>query len=105
MNTPQLYILDDHDQPCAKLLVHRMSDGTFRYCHPQMRNVKQYHGMTPTSPTPIQDFGVYIKYEKGTIYGELQQPSIATYRDGKPRRWQGEQSFQFNYIKPRQKKP
>jgi len=37
--------------------------------------------------------------ENGTFKAKLENPSIAKYRDGKPRRWQGWEEFSFRLKK------
>jgi hypothetical protein len=38
--------------------------------------------------TLVSDFGVEMAFNGDTVSAEQVRPSIATYRDGKPRNWQ-----------------
>ena len=91
----QLFIVNDYDRPEAKTIAEKRSNGQSYYIHPGLRGDKKYHGMTPSNPTPLEDFGIRWTIENGEIYGEQSDPSVATYKDGKPRKWQGETTFIF----------
>jgi hypothetical protein len=94
-----LFIINDADCPEAACIARKSSkNGKFYYIHPKLRAIKDYYGMTPTRPTPIKDFGVRMVIEANpeggsTLKFTVDQASTATYRDGKPRRWQGTTSF------------
>lgn len=89
------YIVNEYDRPDGERIAEKRENGKFYYMHPSLRNVKQFHGMTPTNPTPIEDFGIVWSVVDGVFHGKLTNPSIATYKDGKPRRWQGWEEFSF----------
>ena len=95
MTPNQLFIVNDFDRPQAKHIARQGRHGKFFYVHPLLRNVKQFHGMTPTDPTPVSDFGISLEIRDGAIYGKLDRESVATYRDGKPRKWQCESEFKI----------
>jgi hypothetical protein len=93
------FIVNDHDRPWAVSLAERREDGKFYYAHPMLRDDKRYHGMTPTSPTPIEAFGIRIALMDGMLYGatDPRLPVTASYSDGRPRKWQGGRSFEFRF--------
>lgn len=92
----RFYIIDDHDRPEGMMIAERREDG-FYYIHPKLKNVKAHHAMQPTRPTPVEDFGIEITISDGMISGKQVRDSVATYRDGKPRKWQGYPEFKFQY--------
>jgi hypothetical protein len=51
---------------------------------------KQYDGMTPRRPTAIEDFGFDVFVGKTEAAFVLRRKSVATYEDGVPRVWQGD---------------
>ena len=95
----EFYILNDHDRPSAEMIVYKKRNGRYRYAHPKLRNIKDYANMTATNPTPVSYFGICIEIQGDTVTGMLTGGSIATYRDGRPRRWQGYGSFSFKFSK------
>lgn len=93
----ELYIIDDWDRP-HEITIARKSkkNGKFYYIHHSLRNVKQHHGMTPDRPTKLEAFGIDWTISNGILTGNLVNTSTATYRDGRPRKWQGLESFTFS---------
>lgn len=100
--TPTLYIVNDFDRPEAKHLAARRKDGKFYYVHPFLRDKKEFHGMTPKRPVPLDDFGFAYKLEDGVITGHAVKASTATYEDGKLRQWQGGPAFEFKFKRKNQ---
>jgi len=90
----RLYIVNHTDRPSEDHIAEKREDG-FYYIHPKLRKVKIYHAMQPTNPTPLKDFGVYVEVELGRLSGRLFGGSVAKYIDGRPRKWQGENTFSF----------
>ncbi len=52
------FIVNDFDRPDEERIAGKGKDGKFYYIHPSLRDVKLYHDMTPTNPTPLEDFGI-----------------------------------------------
>ena len=95
----EFYILNDHDRPEAEMLVYRKTNGCFRYAHPKHRRNKLYQNMTSRSATPVENFGIEISIVGDRVTGAVTSQSIATYSDGRPRKWQGHESFSFQFSK------
>ena len=93
----EFFIVNDFDRPWEELITERRSDGLLYYIHPRLRNKREYHGMNPTNPTPLKDFGITVEVEDGQFKGQYTHSPSATYRDGKLRRWQGSTHFSFSY--------
>jgi hypothetical protein len=89
------YIVNEADRPDHERLAERQPDGTLNYVHPDLRDVECYHGMPMTSATPIEDFGVFIQIQNGTLRGHQLTHSCVKYADGRIRPWQGPASFEF----------
>jgi hypothetical protein len=88
-----LFIVNDFDRPDHKHLTIRKEDGLLYYVHPEM---EKWKGMSVDRATPLEDFGVTCHVELGILHGILtDESSRATYRDGRPRRWQGPERFSF----------
>lgn len=95
----EFYILNDFDRPEDEMLVYRKTNGCFRYAHPKHRRNKLYQNMTSRNATPVSDFGICIEIKGDTVTGMLTGKSVATYRDGRQRKWQGHESFSFKFSK------
>jgi len=91
------FIVNDFDRPDEERIAQQRADGKFYYIHPTLRKVKRYWGMTPENPTPLESFGISIALIGGEFRGCHNNESTATYRDGRPRRWQGEGLFSFSF--------
>ena len=91
----KLFIVNDFDRPDERHIAEQRPDGKFYYVHPDLRDIKDYWGMTPDRPTPLEDFGIRTISRLGVLTGALTDRSIATYRDGRPRKWQGSSPFSF----------
>ena len=90
------FIVNYVDRPDEERIAGKGQDGKFYYIHPSLRDVKLYHGMIPTDPTPLEDFGISWIVGDGKFVGLQLDECRATYRDGRPRRWQGVERFSFN---------
>lgn len=101
--TSRFYIVNRFDCPNEQHMSEKRADGLFYYIHPSLRHDKAYWGMNPSNPTPVEDFGISLTIENGVIRGVLKYPSIATYLDDRPRKWQGADAFGIDY-QPRAKK-
>ena len=51
-------------------------------------HLKEYDGMKPLRPTPIEDFGFKVEVFSETVLFHRVASSTATYEDGKLRDWQ-----------------
>lgn len=71
------FIVNDFDRPDEERIAERREDGKFYYIHPNLRNIKRYRGMTPTNPTPLEDFGIWMEIRDGKFRGKLVDPSQA----------------------------
>ena len=96
MSKSQFFIVSDYDAPNSHTIAERRADGKFYYIHPTLANEKEYHGMTPSNPTPLEDFGIRWLIEDGQFKGALLDVSRAKYSDGKARKWQGMKKFSFS---------
>lgn len=91
----QLVIMNDIDCPEAKLVavLTRFDDkkGIWhaRYLAKATSRTKCYSSGALGGPTPLADFGVRVEFS-GEFFAVVPtgNPSVATYRDGKPRTWQ-----------------
>lgn len=92
------FIVNTTDRPSEYFLAERRADGKFYYVHPQLRHLKEYWGMTPTDPTPVEAFGLLVDVKAGILVGAVDDSVTvgATYADGRPRRWQGSRVFSFH---------
>jgi hypothetical protein len=95
MNLP-LFIVNDFDRPDHKHLTIRKEDGLLYYIHPEL---EKWKGMSVTTATPLEAFGITCHYEHDVLHGVLDGGPTATYRDGRPRRWQGQPRFSFTMNK------
>lgn len=84
--------ISEVEQPCAKLLVVvtkstvELMEGRYLNAEPWLVNydLKKQHDRV----TPIESFGVEIAIRDGKYQCLQVRDSVATYADGKPRRWQ-----------------
>ena len=95
-------ILNDVDQPCGRLVAVIVAiEGNTAYCNylnadPQLSSYNQKLGMAIQidggihNMTPVSRFGVEVNYypQEGGYCCERVSDSVATYRDGKSRKWQ-----------------
>ena len=95
-------ILNDHEQPCGRMVVVIVEiEGDIVYCKYLCNDVdlstyNRRRGMAASVSgkshrlTPISAFGVNVRLDLQTrnYWCEKVAESSATYRDGRPRRWQ-----------------
>jgi hypothetical protein len=96
-STSRFYIVNSCDRPDEKHIAEKRRNGLFYYIHPALRHERRYWKMNPLNPTPVFDFGISIEIENGMIRGSLVSPSVAKYGDDRTRKWQGSDSFTFDY--------
>ena len=87
-----LFIVNDFDRPNPQHITIRMADGLLHYIHPEL---EKWKGMDVTTAVPLKDFGITCNEELGILHGMRTHDSTATYRDGRPRQWQGPERFSF----------
>lgn len=92
-----LYIVNCFDCPCERMVaMKRESDGTFWYVSEvdNLRRNPHYFGMKSDRPTPIENFGITVQNgSDGTFQCVQEAESVATYDDGRRRKWQGQAVF------------
>lgn len=95
------YIIDQHDAPDWKrIVVCTHADGRCRYlCINHNRRWPHVMQLSERS-TPLAAFGIVLWQAMGTIEGEQSQPCVATYPDGKPRRWQAGKTNSMPLMAP-----
>lgn len=89
MDQPRFVIINDSDAP-SRRNVAQWVDGV-GYCYmarDEYPNLKEFDGMQPLNPTPIEDFGFAILPRMDEVAFVRAGESVATYEDGKPRAWQ-----------------
>lgn len=95
-NLNRFFILNDFDRPAPETIVAKRSDGYY-YIHPKLKYDENHWAMQAGSQlTPIENFGISVEIIANKLFGELTHASCATYRDGKPRLWQGPHLFSFH---------
>lgn len=90
--TLPLFVVNTFDRPDQRHITIRKADGLLYYLHPEL---EQWKGMSVTTATPLEDFGVACHVELGILHGIAGGESTATYTDGRPRKWQGAERFSF----------
>lgn len=88
----QFFIVNAFDRPCERLIA-QLKDGKLYYIHPELVDNKSYHGMSTVDAVPVEDFGIQLRIENGTLHGIHIFDSRAIYPDGRGRRWQGSSQF------------
>ena len=101
-------ILNDAEQPCGRLVaVITAIEGDVAWCKYLNRNqamnefnhgrgMKIERDSSIHNLTPVGKFSVDVWLDaKGRYWCEQFQPSEATYRDGKPRAWQGNNGVMY----------
>ncbi len=99
----RFYIVNDVDRPYESHVVEKISGNMGVYIHPTLCNWNKKHGNFTINPecTDVRDFGFSIKANKDKVIFERVGPSIATYKDGKKREWQGLDYFtMISYAVP-----
>lgn len=91
-------IVNEFDRPSERMVAEWI-DG-IGYCYLN-RELSKYDGMRPSNPTPVQDFGVAAVIKDGVAHFSQIRHSLATYRDGRTRQWQGVEQFTHKLIDPK----
>lgn len=94
----RFYIVNDFDRPAEKFVAELAEDGNLYYIHPELRVKWSGKGLSAEEAASLEDFGIHTTIKDGMIHGQFLTESIATYRDGKPRKWQGDLRFSFPYL-------
>jgi len=92
----EFYIVNDFDRPYQKHVCQRMNrKGQLEYISPELRNWHRKNGrmMINDESTLIQKFGFDVEVREGKAKFIKTRQSVAKYRDGKRREWQGEYEF------------
>lgn len=89
----QFFIVNEFDKPSEQNIA-QISNGLLFYVEPRLNKLRM-DGMLTTESTPLEDFGLELSLENGWLQGIAIRQSEATYRDGKPRRWQGSSNFRI----------
>ena len=90
------YIVNDCDRPHESMIAEMVRGGLW-YLDPDKRN--KYPAMSLREATPVSSFGVILEEKDGVLRGGLLLDSVATYRDGRPRRWQGSERFEIKLTR------
>jgi len=88
----KFFIVNQYDRPCERLIA-QLRDGKLHYIGHGLADDKIYRGMSADSAVPVEDFGIRISVENGTLHGIQTGDSLAVYSNGKSRKWQGASSF------------
>ena len=95
-NLRRYRIVNTFDRPCEELIAELRDDGKLYYVNPKFAGRAAFLGMLADESTPVEDFGLTLTmYGDGLLRGKAVRASVATYDDGRPRMWQGAQSFCF----------
>lgn len=101
-NKAPYVIINDCDLPSPNLVAQWVPG--VGYCYLDRRGTKPDHdGMQGLRCTPVEAFGfVWTDNPDGTVsFYRSERPVTATYRDGRPRRWQHDaDSFEFRRLVP-----
>ncbi|MDR2674942.1 MAG: hypothetical protein LBC18_08775 [Opitutaceae bacterium] len=90
--TRRFYIVNEFDRPDKQFICERAGD--LLYYFSEYLRLRFPKGFTLERATPVEEFGFDITaVGKGLFKFEKVRSSTATYRDGKPRQWQGDESF------------
>lgn len=104
---PVLGIIDDCDAPEPRMVVVVMWSGRvggYKWEYVDRRQAARYQrGFTKKFPerfTSLKTFGVAPLFRNdGALRFERFGPSQATYHDGKPRNWQGDEKPDFIFVR------
>jgi hypothetical protein len=92
------YIVNEFDRPYERHVAVEHKGKLYYLQRVTEPDMKIYDGMDMDRATPIEDFGITVREEKQGrrlvgVYFTRTGESTAKYKDGKPRRWQGEDVF------------
>lgn len=98
---PRFVIVNTCDCPQPTLIAQYVEG--VGYCYMNQNEDKhkaRFNGMMPSRPTPIADFGFDIEEYGDEIRFRQVRESVATYEDGKPRKWQSwQKEFSLRLVK------
>ena len=98
----EMLIVSYCEQPCAKLIAvvvdasesGDMCNWKYLNADPMLDYCNNQNGFfRMEKATRVEDFGVKVMAHDGFYWCEKNGDSVATYEDGKPRRWQGRTSL------------
>lgn len=90
----RFFILNDFDRPYPRHIVEKQRDGNLYYMDESLSRDEDYkHGFVEGNATDLEDFGFAIAEDEKEIRFQLCNESVAKYRGGEPRQWQGEKTF------------
>ena len=97
--TSRFYIINEVDRPYARHVCELVNEGLCYMSRSTNPSMASYDGMSvrPDS-TPVEDFGFTIEDHGDQIAFTKTSDSKATYKDGKPRDWQGERYFTLDAV-------
>ncbi len=94
--TSEFYIINHTDKPCGRLVT-QLVNGKLWYMNPEL--IKSYPAMNLNDEsTSLEDFGFEFRHLGKYVQFIKNGKTVATYKDGKPRSWQGETEFIQPYI-------
>lgn len=88
----KFFIINDFDRPHEKLVMAEYGD-CLRYIHAENKECAPLY--KPKDATPIEEFGFDVFVSDNVVKFKKARESTATYRDGRPRRWQGSLEFEI----------
>lgn len=89
MTPPRFAIVNTTDAPSRTNVAEWVEGIGYCYMDRSVKpNLKDFDGMMPMRPTPIEDFGFAVLVRDGEAYFVRARESVATYEDGKMRHWQ-----------------
>ena len=94
----ELFIINDFDCPNWDLVVYKTSDGTGRYLHRKSERRQEFSPDLMDIATPLSDFGFSLEPTEDGIKCTLDKKSVATYRDGVPRKWQDTMNHTITWL-------
>lgn len=92
----EFYIVNDIDKPCPRLVAQVIDlKNNMEYLHPELNHWDKGDQPFPLSKfsTNLKDFGLDIVVSGTTAVFKQIRESVATYKDGRPRQWQGDTEF------------
>ncbi len=112
MDKPRFVIVNTYDAPCRRRVCEWVEGVGYCYCARSLEpHLKEFDGMMPRDPTPIEAFGFTVAIRGSEAMFDRTGESTAVYEDGKPRNWQDhvwDKQFSLPLVtgvkKPRKKK-
>ncbi len=91
------YIVNDVDRPDDRHVAQFVKDDELEYLHPDLRDWGRLD--LEESHATLDEFGFNVVIKEGEATFKKVRESIARYRDGKKRNWQGEYNFTLHVKK------